>query len=528
MSQTSTLRQAITKTTYLFVGMIACFILIVIYHYNHEFFEKNQVDTLIIFGFGVIFSALGYGFFSIQKTLATVLLHLESKQKEIEHLNHLLEQKVLEQTAELKYNQEELAKSEQRLSFALKGSTDALWDFDILASQIYFNRRWFEMLGYAYQDKKVEFAFWEALLHPDDCAKTIRFLKEHLEGQTESYVSEHRLFCKNGEYKWFLSRGQVVERDANGNALRAAGTLTEIHQRKLLEADLRLSASIFAHLSSGLIITDAHGIIQSVNPAFSHITGYPADEVLGKSPKMLQSGRQTDEFYTEMWTSLKNKGYWQGELWNRRKNGEIYPQFQIMTAIRDENNRMTQFASIFTDITERKRHEELIHYQAYHDILTGLPNRSLFYDRLNHCVLQAKRHNTIFAVLFLDLDRFKSINDTFGHDVGDALLKEVAQRLQKVIRESDTVSRFAGDEFTIILPEIGDMYNALQVAQKILDSFEPPVVIGECVLTISSSIGISLYPIHGEDADILLKHADQAMYRAKQNGRQNIQVYSEL
>lgn len=317
----------------------------------------------------------------------------------------------------------------------------------------------------------------------------------------------------------------MVERDPQGNPLRAAGTLTEIHQRKLLEANLRLSANIFEHLSSGLIITDAHGIIQSVNPAFSKITGYSSAEVLGKNPRILHSGRQSDEFYHDLWDSLKNKGYWQGELWNRRKNGEIYPQFQIMTAIRDEDNHITQFASIFTDITERKHHEELIRYQAYHDILTGLPNRSLFYDRLNHCILQSKRHNTIFAVMFLDLDRFKSINDTFGHDVGDALLKEVATRLQHVIRESDTVSRFAGDEFTMILPEIGDMYNALQVANKILDIFSPPVIVGECVLTISSSIGISLYPMHGEDADILLKRADQAMYCAKQNGRQNVQVY---
>lgn len=201
MSQTSVLQRVIANFTYLFVGIIVSFMLMLIYHFQHEIFEQMQMDLVVVCVLGLIFSVLMYGFFSIRTILFTLFLQLESKQKEIEHLNHLLEQKISEQTAELKQKQEELAKSEQRLSFALQGSMDALWDFDVPAAQVYFNPRWFEMLGYPFQDTKIPFAYWEALIHPDDCTKTLKLLHDHLDGLSESYISEHRLHCKNGEYK---------------------------------------------------------------------------------------------------------------------------------------------------------------------------------------------------------------------------------------------------------------------------------------------------------------------------------------
>jgi diguanylate cyclase (GGDEF)-like protein/PAS domain S-box-containing protein len=303
------------------------------------------------------------------------------------------------------------------------------------------------------------------------------------------------------------------------------GLATEAFNRVMGKAsDLlrqqRLSRIVFDNSLEGIAVTDAQSRIQLVNKAFTDTTGYEADEVLGKTPGVLKSGKQSEEFYADFWKALQDQGEWRGEIWNKRKNGSVYPEWLNVSAVKNARNEIEHYVAIFSDITERKEREQLITFQAFHDALTGLPNRILFRDRLEQALAQAKRHkNRTPAVMFLDLDRFKLINDTLGHDAGDLLLKEVANRLRRCVRESDTVARLAGDEFTVLLPEIHEESDAHGVAEKILAAMQEPIRLGSEERVITTSIGISLFPRDGRDADTLIKSADTAMYHVKGSGR---------
>ncbi len=296
--------------------------------------------------------------------------------------------------------------------------------------------------------------------------------------------------------------------------------------RELL-AEQRLSRIVFENSLDGITVTDANGRIRMTNPAFTDTTGYSAAEVIGQTSALLKSGRQDAAFYQAFWQTLKEKDEWRGEIWNKRKNGTIYPEWLNVSAVRDKRGEVEHYVAIFSDITERKQREELIAHQAFHDALTGLPNRVLFLDRLEQALVQAKRSKSrTTAVMFLDLDRFKLINDTLGHDAGDALLREVALRLRACVRASDTVARMGGDEFTILLPEIGDRAAAQGVAQKILDAMQVAVTLAGQPSVITTSIGISLFPADGRDADTLMKHADAAMYQVKGSGRASFYFFT--
>ncbi len=300
-------------------------------------------------------------------------------------------------------------------------------------------------------------------------------------------------------------------------------------EQALIESQrsVRLSRQIIDASLDGVIITDADGIIESVNPAFSKLTGYSPEEAVGQTPALLKSGRHDVSFYEELWNTLKENGYWQGEIWNRRKNGEIYPEWLTITQVKDDFGGEHKYAGVFSDISERKESEEQIRALAYYDALTGLPNRRLFQDRLGLALPQMRRHKQKLAVMFIDLDLFKRINDTLGHDVGDGVLCEMAERLKECVREGDTVSRMGGDEFTILQPDIKDAANAVQLATRIITSLRKPFTTGGHELMVTSSIGIALYPNDGETADDLTKNADTAMYRAKDLGRNNYQLYTD-
>ena len=293
----------------------------------------------------------------------------------------------------------------------------------------------------------------------------------------------------------------------------------------LSEVERRLAAAVFDCSSDAIIVTDAHNTIVSVNPAFCEITGFKREEVIGKDPKMLSSGRQEREFYMQMWKSLQEAGKWSGEVWNRRKSGEVYPEWLSVSTVRNNKDETIHYVGIFSDITERKQAEERVRHLAHYDALTDLPNRTLFHDRLQQSLIQAQRNHEQVAVMFLDLDRFKVINDTLGHSVGDLLLQAVAQRLGNCMRQGDTVCRQGGDEFVILLPKINHAEDAALVAQKALDAIAQPFQLDGHELHISSSIGISFYPNDGGNPETLMKHADVAMYRAKELGRNNFQFY---
>lgn len=304
-------------------------------------------------------------------------------------------------------------------------------------------------------------------------------------------------------------------------------TLTERFEAlRRAEQQTRLYSSVFTNASEGMIITDAKSLILAVNPAFCSITGYSPEEVMGQIPSILNSGKQDQSFYAAMWETLKKEGKWNGEIWNRRKDGAVYPEWLSITAVHDDNGSTSHYIGIFTDITKRKHDEERIQHLAHHDPLTGLPNRLLLEDRIEQAILKSRRSGKHTAIMFLDLDRFKNINDTLGHDVGDLLLIEAAQRGTSVLRETDTLSRLGGDEFIVVLPEIDTAQDAAQVARKLLQGISQPYYLAGHELRVTASLGIALCPDDGRSVSELLRNADTAMYRAKEDGRNLYCFYS--
>ncbi len=314
-------------------------------------------------------------------------------------------------------------------------------------------------------------------------------------------------------------------RKADGSSDGMFCLMTDIRARRLAEQQLQLSDKVFQNTQEGIVVTDGTGKIVAVNPAFTAVTGYKAQEVLGRNPSMLQSGRHDADFYRDMWVELAQSGQWQGEIWNRRRNGEIFPEWLNISVIHDGDGKAVYYVAVFSDISLVKQNEERLHRLAHYDALTGLPNRLLFADRLQHALVHAQRSGTLVGLLFLDLDRFKIVNDTLGHRTGDMLLQETAHRLAEVVRAQDTVARFGGDEFTVILPDLGSPAGAANVAEKIIECLAAPFrLLGRDVF-IGGSVGIAVYPKSGEDAEALIKHADIAMYRAKDAGRNTYQYY---
>jgi diguanylate cyclase (GGDEF)-like protein/PAS domain S-box-containing protein len=299
----------------------------------------------------------------------------------------------------------------------------------------------------------------------------------------------------------------------------------DVTERERNQAELEMAASVFRHTVEGIFVTDAQGIIVSVNPAFTRITGYEEREAVGQSPRLLRSGMQGEDFADILWDNLKNEGNWQGQIWNRRKNGEIFLEWATITKVLDAAGRPSRYVAIFNDITDLHRKDEQIKHQAYHDALTGLPNRLLLSKRIEQAIAVARRNDHGIALLFIDLDHFKTINDCFGHDMGDKLLIEVARRLKSCVRDSDTVARLGGDEFIVIIGDTSMSESVSHVCQRILKSLRQHFTEPE-VEAVTGSIGISQFPEDGGDPETLLKHADIAMYESKRRSRNTISFFT--
>lgn len=294
---------------------------------------------------------------------------------------------------------------------------------------------------------------------------------------------------------------------------------------KKSQKNLFLAEQIINASPDGIMITDANNTILQVNPAFTQLTGYTERDVLGQKPSMLSSGRHDKEFYDTMWSELRQRGVWQGEIYNRKRNGETYLEWLTIISIQENEDEEAIYAAIFSDITERKRNEKRIKTLAYFDELTHLPNRRLFNDRLEMALATAHRDHEKIAVMFLDLDHFKQVNDTLGHSAGDELLKQVAKRLQGCMQEGDTIARLGGDEFTLLLTEINEIENIHRYANQLIEALREPISVGNTEIVITTSIGGAIYPDDGLDAETLLKHADIAMYRSKEIGRNSFQLF---
>jgi diguanylate cyclase (GGDEF)-like protein/PAS domain S-box-containing protein len=330
---------------------------------------------------------------------------------------------------------------------------------------------------------------------------------------------------KNGSHFWAKATFGAL-RNASGEITGYISLKEEITQLKESEKHLRLAASVFETASEALVVTDVNMNIKMVNKAFSNITGYGSDEAIGQTPAILQSGRQDKDFYADMFDSLNATDVWEGEIWNRRKNGEIYPEWLRISVIRDDVGNHEGYVGLFSDITKRKRNESLIQHQANFDALTGLPNRNLFRDRLSHALDLAEKNHQHVAVLFIDIDHFKYVNETLGHSLGDQLLQDIANRLTHNLKKPKTVSRFGGDEFIVILPDESSLYRIENTALEILKKLERPYCINGDPVFASASIGAAVYPFDGEDAEALLRKAENAMYKAKHKGRNNFQFFT--
>lgn len=440
--------------------------------------------------------------------------------------------KLIEQTAQLasiaiEKHQARLAlkASEERWAFAIEGSGDGVWDRDMQTDQIIYSKRWKEMLGYTEKDVPPNSNQWLEYINPEDRKAVRQTMQDCLEGKFQKYAIKYRVHCKGDDVRWILDRGMVVNRDNENKPLRIVGTHSDITEAKEAEDQLKLAASVFSHACEGITITDAKGCIIEVNDTFTKITGYSREEVLGKNPNLLQSGRQAAEFYTEMWATLQQKGSWAGEVWNRRKNGEVYAESLTISAVHDSSGNEMNYVGLFTDITEQKAHQKQLQRMAHYDVLTNLPNRVLLADRLSQAMVHAKRQNRSIAVLFLDLDGFKAVNDAYGHHVGDELLISISHQLEESLRDGDTLSRFGGDEFVAVLTDIEKIQDCEPVLERLLEVASTPYTLCNRVLKVSASIGVTIYPQDGSDTDVLIRHADQAMYSAKLDGKNRYHLF---
>ncbi len=424
---------------------------------------------------------------------------------------------------------QQLRESEERWKFALEGAGDGVWDWNPKTDEVMFSRRWKQMIGYAEHEFPDSLAAWIDHLHPDDRGRVLLAVRDYFAGNQPFYVVEFRMRCKDGSWKWILARGKLFSRDVDGNPLRIIGTHTDITDRKQAEQQLKIAATAF-EAQEGIMVTDADNLILRVNRSFTNITGYTAKEVIGQNPRILRSGRHDADFFAAMWKDIQSSGGWDGEIWNRRKNGEVYPERLTITAVRDPNNIVTNYVATIVDFTMNKASEEKIKRLAFYDHLTLLPNRQLLMDRLKHALSSSARSGRQGALLFIDLDNFKTLNDTLGHSIGDSLLQHVAQRLETCVREGDTVSRFGGDEFVVLLENLSD--NAVEsaaqtetVGMKILASLNTPYRLAEHEYRSTSSIGATLFNGHQQAPEVILVQADQAMYQAKNAGRNTLRFF---
>ncbi|MEO5341969.1 MAG: EAL domain-containing protein [Gammaproteobacteria bacterium SHHR-1] len=538
----------------------------------------------------------------------------------------------------------EVRQIKRKLEQVLWSSGDGWWDWDLSNNRVYFDERCTAMLGFGQQAFGQDLDSAYQRIHPDDLEQVKQAVRQHLHGHSEDFNSSLRMQCRDGSWLWVMARGKLAERDAQGQPLRMTGTLSDISERKRLEAsiqesfeiyqaaintsalgfwvadlegrllevnqaycrqsgysseellqlsiadlvaegdvarclelirgesyaqfrtehrhrdgslwpvevmstyspvqggryfafiedisalveqerELQLAHQVFHNIDQAVVVTDARNRIISVNPATSQITGYSVEELQGQDPKIFSSGRQSPEFYRQMWHDIQHDGHWEGEIWDRHKSGRFFPKWLSIDVIHGQDGQVRQYVSIFKDITERKKSEELIWRQANFDALTGLANRNLFHSRLQQELAHAVRNNKRLAVLFLDLDGFKHVNDSLGHAAGDELLIEVGKRLQGRIRKTDTVARLGGDEFTLLVLDVERPERVASLAEQVLDALREPLLINQSRIHISGSIGIALYPDDGDTMDALTKHADTAMYQAKASGKNAFQFF---
>lgn len=420
--------------------------------------------------------------------------------------------------------QEVLRESEARLKLALSAAQQWPFDLEVARGIIVMGDELATLLGVAQSPSGFSYDSLRKYIHQEDMAEAEAAYQAHVDGLTAEFRCEFRVLTINGDWRWLQAVGAAVERDAEGRAMRVLGTHTDISTHKADQERLRLAASVFEHSREIIVITDASHRIVSVNRAFCELTGHAAADVLWRNIRFLCAEQHDDAFFALLGDRLTEAGYWQGELWFRHQEGEIFPALDVISQVKNERGCVTHYIHIATDVTKDKEAEERIRRLAFYDALTGLPNRAMFVDRVEQALLTAQRTDGKVAMMFIDIDHFKQVNDTLGHPTGDALLVEMARRMQFAVRDMDTVSRLGGDEFLILLPK-SSAHAAARVADKLCEAVRLPFKVSGHVLQASCSIGISVSPRDGNRYEDLMKRADTALYKAKAAGRDGYQFY---
>ena len=428
---------------------------------------------------------------------------------------------VLSDITRLKQAEDVLRKSEELNRSIIHTAMDGFWRFDNQGRLLDVNETYCRMSGYTREELlAMRISDLEAVETPEEIVAHIRYVK--VQGH-DRFESRHR-----------RKDGRLIDVATSGTCLSPEGSefvifVQDITERKQAEQKLQLAASVFTHAREGIMITAADGTIIDVNEAFSNITSYSRDEVIGQNPRLLKSDRHERQFYNDLWQSLLEKDHWYGEIWNRRKDGEVYAVMQTISAVRDAEGNPRHYLALFSDITLLKEREQELEHSAHYDPLTSLPNRTLLADRLHQGIAQARRRGSLLGVAFLDLDGFKVINDLYGHEAGDQLLVAVAANMKQTLREGDTLARMGGDEFVAELLDLVDVEASAPMLARLLAAAAEPMQYGDLTLQVSASLGVTFYPqVENIDADQLLRQADQAMYQAKQAGKNRYHIFDAV
>ncbi|MFZ5637672.1 MAG: putative bifunctional diguanylate cyclase/phosphodiesterase [Pseudomonadota bacterium] len=425
-----------------------------------------------------------------------------------------------------KQHMNQLRDRDDRLKLALWASSEQYWDYDIKTRHL--RRMWVDSRSTSPELRVLTMTESDHRIHPEDLPQVDAKLRAHLRGEAELFISEHRILDNRGEWLWVRARGRAVETGPDGKVRRIAGTARDITQVRQAERERRIAIAVLRSMNEAVGVLDADFRFISINPAFTRSTGYSEREVIGQSASLLDSTQHDAAFYNRVRQRLATDGHWAGEMWQKRKNGQEFLCSIESTATEGIHGERRLYIVVITDITQQKRAEQELRYLANFDTLTNLPNRAMLSERLSRAIVRARRQNHRIAVLFLDLDRFKDINDSLGHTAGDRILRAAAMRLQETVGEHQTVARLGGDEFTVVLENLEHPVDADKVAREIIMAFEAPLVLDDRQeVVISPSIGISLYPDHGQVPTELLKQADTAMYQAKAAGRRTFVRYDD-
>ncbi|MCX7240642.1 MAG: EAL domain-containing protein [Burkholderiales bacterium] len=418
----------------------------------------------------------------------------------------------------------ELRRANENIKLAERAAKAGAYSWNFRTGESEWSDEFFRLFGLDPFNSKASYGTWQAALHPDDLKEAETQVADAIR-ERKPLIHEYRVVLSDGGVRWIAGHGDLIYDDSD-EPCNLVGFCIDVTDRKQAEAKLKLAASVFDHAREGIVITDAHGTIVDVNATFTRITGYSHEDVIGQNPRILNSGRQNKAFYEAMWNAFAVQGHWSGEIWNRRKNGEVYAELLTISAVRDVHGVTQQYVGLFSDITALKEHQSQLEHIAHYDALTNLPNRLLLADRLQQAMAQAQRRNQQVAVAYLDLDGFKGINDRHGHDVGDQLLIDLATAMKDTLREGDTLARIGGDEFVAVLIDLDGVESCVPMLTRLLAAACAPVQFGEVVLQGSASIGVTFFPQSQDmEADQLLRQADQAMYQAKLAGKNRYHVF---